>query len=175
MNTMLAHRFEKLESQRSDVLNFIHPYSWEQLTVAPPGRWSAIQILAHLVTAEKLSIDYMKKKALGIEQTRDTGLLDEVRMLGLRLSQRLALRFKAPAAVVEQTPAYSSLDALIADWNAVREDLKNLLEIIPPHLQKRKIYKHAIAGRVNVNHALIFFREHIIHHQPQLKRLLVAP
>ena len=37
---------------------------------------------------------------------------------------------------------------------------------------KKKIYKHFFAGRLNIQHALIFLREHIIHHQPQINRLL---
>jgi hypothetical protein len=172
MNSALARRFEELEAQRQTLLNTLAPHPWRQLTLAPPGQWSAVQVLAHLVTAENLSVAYMKKKIQGINETTATGLVEDLRMLLLICAQRLPLRFKAPAMVVDKTPDYPTLEALVGDWDAVRAELKGLLEQIPPGLLKRKIYKHAVAGRVNIVHALVFFREHIIHHKPQLRRLL---
>lgn len=172
MKPLLTREFEKLEAQRQNLLKTITPHRWERLAHAPPGQWSAIQVLAHLVTAEKMSVAYMSKKMAGIQETTDTGLLEDVRMLALKWSQRLPLKFKAPVAVVEKTPAYPALEALLTDWDAVRQDLKKLLQHIPPALLRRKIYRHPVAGRLNVQHALAFFREHINHHQPQLQRLL---
>lgn len=94
-------------------------------------------------------------------------------MLVLVISQRLpGLKFKAPRAVVEITPSLTDLEQISKEWAEVRADLKALLEKIPAGQEKKLIYKHVRAGRLNILHALKFFREHIIHHTPQIKRLL---
>ena len=61
---------------------------------------------------------------------------------------------------------------LQADWETERAELKALLEKFNDTETKRKIYRHIRAGRLNIQHALIFFREHYRHHWPQIKRLL---
>lgn len=172
MNDVLAQQFQTLEKQRAEFLASLKKYSWEKLNSAPAGRWSVNQVLAHLITSEKLSVQYMQKKALGINETTDTTWLEEVRMFAIIVSQRLPLRYKAPKLVVERTPNYPAFEALMMDWDLARTELKSLLETIPGALIKRKIYKHPVAGRINIQHAMLFFSEHIIHHQHQLNRLL---
>ncbi len=169
---MLAQQFQALETQRLEILTYLRKYSWEKLNSAPAGQWSANQVLAHLITAEKLSLQYMKKKMLGIHEATDTTWLEEVRMLVFTWSQRLPLRYKAPPLVVERMPNYPAFEALLMDWDLARAELKTLLETIPGNLLKRRILKHPVAGRINIRHAMQFFSEHIIHHQHQLNRLL---
>ena len=93
-------------------------------------------------------------------------------MVVLQLSQRLPLKFKAPRVVVENTPAYANFEELTTDWNKTRAELKTLLEKFDDTQIRKKIYKHIRAGRLNIQHALLFFREHIIHHTPQINRLI---
>jgi hypothetical protein len=72
---------------------------------------------------------------------------------------------------VQNTSPYDDLASIDHAWSQIRSDLKSLLETIPLTQVDRKIYKHPVAGYLNVRHALIFLREHIIHHTPQLHRL----
>ena len=47
----------------------------------------------------------MKKKALGIDQLKNSGLSESLRLEVLKISQRIpALKFKAPKIVVSNTP-----------------------------------------------------------------------
>jgi uncharacterized damage-inducible protein DinB len=172
MNSKLNALFCSLEEDRKKMLIAIKNLSLENQKQAPPGKWSIQQILAHLIAAEKLSIIYLNKKILGIKDAPDTGVLEEIKMVLLQISQRLPLKFKAPRVVVENTPAYATFEELTADWDKTRTELKNLLEKFDDTQIKKKIYKHVRAGRLNIQHALIFFREHIIHHTPQINRLL---
>jgi hypothetical protein len=145
----------------------------DQLNAHPPGKWSANQIIAHLITAEKLSLAYMRKKIQGVKEVGDSGWWEEVKMVVLKVSQRMpGIKFRAPRAVVESTPAYSNLAELEKDWNQLRMDLESFLAGIPEEYARRKIYRHIIAGRLGVHQALLFFREHIIHHHPQIKSLI---
>ena len=114
----------------------------------------------------------MQKKIQGIKDTTDSGLLEELKINLLILSQRLpGLKFKAPKVVIEQMAELQDLNSIHAEWDKVRRELKILLDNIPDELINRKIYRHALAGYLNVKHCLLFFREHIIHHRRQLRKL----
>ena len=172
MNTKLQLLFDSLERERETLTATLKNLSPEKQQRAPEGKWSIQQILAHLIAAEKLSVMYLHKKMLGIKEAEDTGVLEEIKMVLLQISQRLPLRFKAPRAVVENTPAYATFEELTVDWDKTRAELKTLLEKFDDRQIRKKIYKHIRAGRLNIQHALLFFREHIIHHTPQINRLL---
>ena len=144
----------------------------EKLNHNQPGRWSINQIIAHLIAGEKLSVAYLQKKILAINEVDNTGIFEEIKMIGLIISQRLPLKFRAPRVVVENTTQTSDLSLLVKEWDSVREELRQLLEKVKDDQINRRIYKHVRAGKLNIQHALIFFREHIIHHYPQLKRLM---
>lgn len=172
MNRALLQLFEKLEVQRTSLLGEIKQLSPDILNKHLPGKWSISQILAHLITAERLSISYLNKKMQGIQTVGNTGLWEEIKTLTLKVSQRLPLKFKAPKLVVENTPAFDSVEQIEIAWTKTRNELKELLSRIADDQIKRKIYKHPIAGKLNIHQALRFFGEHIIHHQPQIKKLL---
>jgi hypothetical protein len=129
-------------------------------------------VLAHLIVSEQLSIAYLNKKMLGIESTVNTGLKEEFKMIALIISQRLPFKFKAPRMVVDKTPVYENIDQLITVWETTRSELKMVLEKFQDNQMKRKIYKHPVAGMLNIQQALRFFGEHIAHHTPQVKNLL---
>jgi uncharacterized damage-inducible protein DinB len=172
MHFRLQHTFDKLESQRRKLLLEVKMMPDETFNTAPENRWSVNQVLAHLVAAERLSLMYMQKKVLGAKELSDTGLWEELKMLILKISQRLpGLKFKAPTVVKEHTSAYSSYDALAADWDKVRAEWKQFLSNLPDEFVRRKIYRHVVAGRLNAHHSLVFAGEHIAHHIPQIRAL----
>jgi len=176
MHLKLRQLFLEIENQRKETLNSVVGFTQSQLNQPLiPGKWSAAQILNHLITAEQLSLRYMQKKFLGIKDTTDSGMLEEIKINLLILSQRLpGIKFKAPKAVMEQMMQLNDLNSIATEWNKVREELALLLEKIPDDLVNRKIYRHAIAGYLSVKHSLIFFREHITHHGVQLRKLTVT-
>ena len=115
----------------------------------------------------------MKKKMLGIDQLNNSGIAGSLRFTLLQLSQRIPiLKFRAPNVVVANTPQALPIDELISQWDALRNDLKSLLESIEEKNVKKAIYKHPLAGRLDAAQATAFFYEHIHHHWPQIKRLL---
>lgn len=174
MHPSFQKLFEEIESQRKSILSSVHHLTQDQLNKPlAPGKWSVSQILSHLITAERMSVNYIQKKIQGIEQIEDTGLWEELKINLLKISQRLpGLKFKAPNRVVENTTFYNDLSTITKEWDLVRNEFKTLLEKIPAQYINRRIYRHVRAGYLNVRHALIFFREHIIHHTPQIKKLV---
>ena len=174
MHPSFQKLFDEIESQRKSILDSVHPLTQDQLNRSlAPGKWSVSQILSHLITAERMSVNYIQKKIQGIEQIEDTGPWEELKINLLKISQRLpGLKFKAPGKVVENTTFYNDLLTITKEWDLVRNEFRTLLEKIPAQYINRRIYRHVRAGYLNVRHALIFFREHIIHHTPQIKKLV---
>jgi hypothetical protein len=173
MQAVIRKAFDVSERNRKDLLNLVAPASGgEKFYAKPDGKWSISQILAHLIQAERTSVDYMQKKVLGIESAGNTGILEEFKFLSLCVSQRLPIKYKAPKILGESDPPALSFSQVVSDWNNVRDELRGLLENIQSHQVRRKIYKHVVVGRLNVVHAVRFFDEHLNHHLPQVKRLL---
>jgi hypothetical protein len=172
MDTRLEHLYNKIETQRKALLLPLKVLSNDKLNAHPPAKWSINQIIAHLITAEDLSIIYLNKKILGIKDVEDGGLLEEMKMILLVASQRLPLKFKAPKMVLDRTSNETDLNELIAKWNLTRLELKNILDRIESQHIKRKIYRHVRVGMLNIQHTLQFIGEHVDHHIPQIKNLL---
>ena len=166
--------YTELEHQRSQLLSQVKDIPTDKFYSSPaPGKWSISQVLTHILTAESLSIGYMKKKAQGIDQLGNSGIIQVFILELLKISQRIpTLKFKAPKVVVQNTPAALPLNEVIQKWDAQRANLKLFLEGIEEKNAKKLLYKHPIAGRLDARQALIFFGEHIGHHLPQIKRLL---
>jgi len=166
--------FDELETQRAEILNQVKVLSVEKFNYSPSTeKWSISQILTHILVAEQLSVGYMKKKALGIEQLKDSGVAQAFILELLKASQRIpAIKFKAPKVVLTNTPPAFPIDELKTHWETHRLDLKKFLESVEEKNAKKLLYKHPIAGRLDARQAMVFFREHIIHHLPQINRLL---
>lgn len=174
MNQSFQTIYHQLEQQRLDILSRVKAMTAEKFNHSPaPGKWSVSQVLTHILVAEQLSLQYMKKKALGIDQLKNAGVDASIRLLILIVSQRIpAIKYKAPTVVVNQTPPALPLAELMARWEAHRVDLKNFVEGIQEKNVKKLIYRHVVAGRFDARQAMVFFREHIHHHLPQINRLL---
>lgn len=172
MNASLEQLYKSLEEQRNGLLQSVRTISHGQLTRYPKGKWSIAHILSHLVTSEQLSVSYLTKKIQGIDETGRTGILEELKLLTLIISQRLPLKFRAPKVVVDNTHVFQSLPEIEQAWQKIRDDLKSLLERFEEDHLNRKVYKHPVAGKMNIKQALIFIREHTTHHTPQIKKLL---
>jgi len=174
MHPTLQSIFDTLETQRSALLSQVEKINEEQFLKSPaPGKWSISQILTHLITSEQLSIAYMKKKSLGVDALDNSGLIESAKMIVLKISQRIPIvKFKAPTIVLEKTPPPLTYQQVIQQWLDTRQGLLRFLQSIEDKNIRKKIYKHPVAGRLDVTQALTFFHEHIHHHWPQVKRLL---
>jgi uncharacterized damage-inducible protein DinB len=173
MIRLLKKSLTELENQRFMLIQSLSKFSPETLAKQPSNQeWSVLQVLSHLITAEKLSVGYIRKKKLGIATAGNTGGWEAFKFFLLKISQRVGFKYRAPKTVVEHTPSYESLEVIQTEWDQVRLQLKSLLEEFDEKDLRKKIYKHPFAGRINIQQAVIFFGEHMRHHQPQINRLL---
>lgn len=127
----------------------------------------------HMLTSEQLTLDYLKKKSQGMEELADSGPVESLKMSLLRISQRLTfLKYKAPKALVANTPEAIALHDLKILWAQSRISLGKFLENIQDKDLHKLVYKHPVAGRFDIVQCLIFLNEHFLHHRPQIKRLM---
>lgn len=174
MNSQLDRHFKSLTMATQTLLKEVGLLSSSTYDYIPGnGRWSISHILTHLLTSERLSLNYMKKKSQAPVAILDTvGLTDDVRFFLLKLSQHLPVRYKAPKVVLENTPAPLSFDGLVRDWEILRTEMHDFLQEIDPGKIDKKIYKHPIAGRLSAVHAVKFMTLHLNHHRSQIMAII---
>jgi hypothetical protein len=174
LNKKVQVLFERLESERVKLLDQLAVLPNAKLDYRPDlKKWSVNHILIHLLTSEHLTLVYLRKKSLGIDQLKNAGLLELVKIQLLKTSQRLPFaKYKVPKHIALNTPDVMPFGELQTRWGASRAELKNFLETIEEKNLHKLIFKHPVAGRFDILQCLIFMREHFQHHLPQIKRLL---
>ncbi|GIV37081.1 MAG: hypothetical protein KatS3mg032_1460 [Cyclobacteriaceae bacterium] len=172
MNPRIEIPWQQLEQSRARLTDLLKDVPETHFTYAPvPGKWSLAQVLAHLITVEQLSLNYMKKKSQNLPQCKTAGFLSDIWVQLFFILQQLPLKFTAPGVVVQHTPPARSFSETQAWWQQVRNDMQAFLLSFPDEHIKKLIYKHP-AGRFNVYQALVVLRAHLHHHLPQIKHLL---
>ena len=121
MNSKLKYLFEALEKDKRDLLQEVSGLSHDELNYsATSGSWSVSQIIAHLMTAESGSLQYMKKKYLGVDRIGNSGFREGIKLWILKISQRLPIKYKAPKVIIENTPQLFSFEELSRQWENSR-------------------------------------------------------
>lgn len=174
MHADLARRFDRLEAARARVLDMLAGREAAALNRPPAaGKWSALQVLHHVATAEALTLGYVRKKMQAGSALPRAGIASRLRLLALEATLASPLRFRAPAVVADAPVAIDPAE-LRARWDAVRRDWRELLEAFPDELLDRLVFRHPRAGRMSLEHAVGTLEAHLAHHLPQVERALAA-
>jgi hypothetical protein len=173
LHTSLLNTFNALEKKKADVLKELSFLPDEKLNYKPnPDKWSINEILIHLLTAERFSVDYIEKKSMGIKNLDNTGIMESLKSIVLTISQRLPfLKFKEPKILAATARKMSHLE-IIEEWDNVRKEMKETLDRIRDENLQKKIYKHPVAGYLNAKQGIGFLYQHLLHHLPQIRRLM---
>ncbi|MBL0047441.1 MAG: DinB family protein [Bacteroidetes bacterium] len=173
MNSSLQKQFDALEKQRLQLLREVSDCPIELLNKNPQAdKWSINQIIQHLILAEELSQKSIKAKLL-TGKFESAGMMTHVRTLLLKVFLRSSVKFKAPVAV-SKIPENLALEELYQKWEQSRRQLNELLESIPQSMLNKYIFKHPVAGKMNLHGGLAFMQEHVRRHAQQIKRIIVA-
>ncbi len=172
MGPDLGSRLERLEASRARALSLLAPHGAATLNRAPaPGRWSALQVLHHLVESEAATLGYVRKKMQAGTSLPPAGLGSRLRRTAVEVGLALPLRFRAPA-VAASVPDVVELAALRSRWDEVRASWRDLVEAFPADLEGRLVFRHPVAGRMSLADTLAVLQAHLDHHVPQVERAL---
>jgi hypothetical protein len=167
--------FNKLEKQRVDFLNIYRQQNREKLRFRPDqNSWNMLQVMRHLVTAESLSLAYIRRKLRETESIPKVGIGAKSRAVLLKMALALPIKFKAPK-VAEVTEDYPDFESTIEEWNNVRKEFKEILLKADEEIFHKTIYKHPRAGYLTLKQTVNFIEDHIRHHQKQVDRIMSHP
>jgi len=164
-------RLDELETLRKEVVSQYDAYTSDQLTFqVNPQQWSLLQVLDHIVTAEKMSAIYIKRHLNGKKYPPAPGFKEKFRYGMLKLAFKLPFKYTAPD-IVDSTGKSPDLATLQENWKTIRSELLGIVESTDKELLELGVYKHPRAGLLNMEQALDFMALHIRHHQKQIDRI----
>jgi len=174
MPTALHHRLDALDVELDRLLKELAAHSAEALDCPPaPGKWSALQVMQHLMRSEELSMRYLQKKLSYQPDLQKAGPVTGLRSWLLRTYLQLPFKFKAPQAVdAANFESDLTLDELAGRWKATRAELRAFLDGLPDDLYDKAVYKHPFAGRLTLYGMVDFFDGHFRRHREQIRRAL---
>ena len=119
MTIDLIRTFDHFEEQRLVLLQRLEGVDEVRLNTNPqPDKWSIMQILCHLSLAERLSVDYLRKKIGGTKELEKSGVMSTCKTWALKMLLRSSLKFKAPARS-KDIPVQQEFETTRSQWDIV--------------------------------------------------------
>lgn len=174
MNTQIEKQFKQLEQERRNLFNELKNYSDEVINKKPSSdKWSVAEVIAHLITAEEMSLKYLSKKIQDTSKEKPEGFKHKYRWILVQIVFNFNIKFKAPE-IVEPKMGYQSLANLETKWSDIRNQTLQLLQKLSDDEVNKTLWKHAIAGKLNLHHMVQFFGVHYNRHKKQIERTLTS-
>ena len=172
MNQLINTRFSKLEDSRLALIESLKMKLPPVLETSPAiGKWSVSQIFYHLNKAESLSVIYVSKKKLDVNNLKRTGFKEQFMLKLFMFISAMPFNMKAPA-VLGDVPDKVSYNEIIAEWAKTRNKMKELLESLPEDMLYKNVFKQPAIGRLNILQMLYFMQAHFDRHQKQVERII---
>lgn len=170
MHPSLQSVLDSLDQERQDLHDVLSIYPDESLNKPPaPGKWSAIQVMHHLILSEELSLKYLKKKWSFNPTLTKAGWKTNIRKGLLKFYLGLPFKFKAPKGVNDSAlPDFVTLSETMERWAKARGEMRKFLAQVPEDQLNSEFYKHPVVGKLSLQGMLEFFQAHIHRHREQI-------
>jgi uncharacterized damage-inducible protein DinB len=170
----IADRESLLRSHYINFLQLMEQLSDEQLhQPMESGKWSPAQTLGHVNKSTLLSVSYLLKQLNGQKELERHKLSNKIKQYLLLRALRSDKKYKAPKAVAE-IPAAISMEQLRDEVATINEQLDQVKELWSEALLGRNVYRHPIAGPLNLAGFYDFLLEHLRHHRRQVEQFVAA-
>jgi hypothetical protein len=165
--------FEILREKRRRLFVAIEGLSAEALAKQPiEGKWSILQILYHLLAAERGTLQYINKKlSFSPDGLPKASLFSGFKLLALRLILASPLKFKAPKGL-DVFPEQLDIQEIRREWDLVDSGFSALNERLSDEQLEWQLFKHPIIGRISMLQTAQFMISHLDHHVRQIERLI---
>lgn len=174
MNAQLQSNFNRLEANRKALFAGLQQYPDDLLNKKPSEHaWSVAEVIGHLLTAEEMSLAYLKKKVQDTSSAKPEGFKQKWRWLLVQIVFTFDIKFKAPDVVTPKM-GYTTLAELDKRWTETRSQTAAILNTLSDKELNSQLWKHAVAGKLNLHHMVAFFGVHFNRHKKQIARTLAA-
>lgn len=169
MASHLPTRLEGLEAQRRDLLAELATWKPEGLAARPtPARWCALEILEHLVLAEREILAGLPDPTTLAPKIRRPRHRVRYALVWLVLWLRIPVKVPSPAMAPS---GGGTLPELAAQWDATHAWVRSLPTALGPRVETEALFRHPVAGPLTLAQALALDRLHLRVHRSQLRRL----
>lgn len=169
----IRERFEQSEQLRQQLLVDVQDLDEAQMAFRPAyDAWSIVQVLQHLMLVESAVLQYLEKK-LQATTFPNAGFGAKIRSKLLNVALRTPVKVKAPQGLAQPVRAMTFWD-VAKRWNDNRDALESMLGKLTENHLDSAIYKHLIAGYLNVFQMFDFIDNHLRHHIIQVNRIKAA-
>ena len=169
MKQDLNRKLKQLNLETERMYNYIKDLDEDKLHDTSYG-WSVIQVFAHLETAEQGSTLYMRKKMKAGSNMPEFSLQHKIKFFLTKGLLQSSLKWKAPKIVANPEGGYS-LDEMKKRWRETRQETEQFVSDYPEELMNKAVYKHPMAGRLDLSGAIDSFIYHQRHHIHQIRRI----
>jgi uncharacterized damage-inducible protein DinB len=166
--------FEVFEAELNELFGLLQRYSEEELNHRPNVKtWSAMQIVQHLMLAERSSFLQIKKKlATNREQYKKASKTSKLRAIVLATSLKQPIKLPAPAIHTKDIVDFLTLAAAQQQWLLHRNELYHFLAALSEEDLEREVFKHPVIGIMDVWGMLDYFEAHFLRHAKQINKIL---
>ncbi len=165
----LQKELETQEGVYKALLDDLAEMDSDQLVQRPiPHKWSLLEIIEHLVLAEREVLDYLPDPSQLIEGERDLkahlSYLMVMAVLGLKIPVKAPSQGMLPKG-------NTSLEELRRQLEEIQDWLRDYVNDQESNGLRKAVFRHPVAGAMTVGQTIHLRRVHLNTHLSQIKRL----
>lgn len=173
MDKSLQNTVKRLDKKLVDLFEDLKDYTDNSLNRSPSEAWSVLEIMQHLMLAERQSLTYIQEKMEDGFAFDQAGMGSHFRSFLLNITLSLPFKFSAPYSMGKDAfHNNATFWEVVKEWRESRGQLKNFLNGLPPEAFKQTLYKHPKAGLLTISGMLSFYEKHFDRHLKQIRKTL---
>jgi hypothetical protein len=165
----LKNRLQAFDDTRRGLLDEMEALD-PALLVAKPiaGKWSMVEIIEHLVLAERAVFKGLPDPSRLVERHRDLGNRVRYVLVLFILTSGIPVRTPSSAMVPQGERGLAELRRL---WDESQRWLRSCIAHLGPEAGRKAVFEHPIAGPLTVSQAVRMAQVHVDGHVRQIRRL----
>jgi DinB superfamily len=166
----VQRRLRALDERRRALLADVEALSAERLTAKPlPGKWSILEIVEHLVLAERAVLQNLPEPSQLVGRPRGLKARVSYPMVLFVLKYGIPVEVPSPRMV---PTGRASLPDLRRAWDESQQWLRSYVDGLDRRGLARAVFAHPVAGPLTPAQAIRLGRVHLETHARQIGRLV---
>jgi len=170
MLSNIQEQYDSLTLKFEALLQRLDSLSGARLSFkAGPDKWSIVEVVEHLVIAEKSLVKQLSANIPDSTLDPDAKTPDKHQTV-IKVMER-DIEVDVPHESLEPR-GNIALEDLRKQWNDIRKKLPDLLAAIKPEKKDDPVFQHPYGGPLNIFDTLQFFEVHFDNHMRHIDRIL---